>query len=178
LKNDASAPWALFLLFIGNKIFNLFCVVLSCTTYLGVTDVAKSKLSKKIGTHHKCKIEILITIWKPKLPVLRNWIYLGKQGCQILLDTIYQKGGNIPNDHKLYQTSINYTKWPNNILNGHKIYRHFPYEGTPNFTKIGIFGLKINHLATLYVGKESLFNAAAASLFKTVDKQLKVFLQL
>jgi hypothetical protein len=24
----------------------------------------------------------------------------------------YQNGKNIPNDHKLYQTAINYTKWP------------------------------------------------------------------
>jgi hypothetical protein len=54
----------------------------------------------------------------------------------------YQIGKNIPNEHKLYQ-------------NSHKIYQmvihytHFPFQGPPKFTQIAIFGLKINHLATL-----------------------------
>jgi hypothetical protein len=30
-----------------------------------------------------------------------------------------------------------------------KIYKHFPIQGPPKFTQIGIFGLKTNHLATL-----------------------------
>jgi hypothetical protein len=34
-------------------------------------------------------------------------------------------------------------------LNGHKILQYFPFLGPPNFAQIGIFGLKINHLATL-----------------------------
>jgi hypothetical protein len=29
------------------------------------------------------------------------------------------------------------------------INQHFPFEGPPKFTQIWIFGLKINHLATL-----------------------------
>jgi hypothetical protein len=29
------------------------------------------------------------------------------------------------------------------------MYQHFPFQGPPKFTQIGIFGLKINHLATL-----------------------------
>jgi hypothetical protein len=33
--------------------------------------------------------------------------------------------------------------------NGHKIYQDFPLQDPPKFTKIGIFGLKTNHLATL-----------------------------
>jgi hypothetical protein len=33
--------------------------------------------------------------------------------------------------------------------NGHNRYRHFPCQGRPKFTQIGIFGLKIYHLATL-----------------------------
>jgi hypothetical protein len=36
-----------------------------------------------------------------------------------------------------------------NIANGHKIYQKFPFQGPLKFTQIGIFGLKINHLATL-----------------------------
>jgi hypothetical protein len=27
--------------------------------------------------------------------------------------------------------------------------KQFPFQGPPNFNQIGIFGLKINHLATL-----------------------------
>jgi hypothetical protein len=33
--------------------------------------------------------------------------------------------------------------------NGGKIYQYFTFEGLPKFTQIGIFGLKIYHLATL-----------------------------
>jgi hypothetical protein len=29
------------------------------------------------------------------------------------------------------------------------MYQHFPFQGPPKFTQIGIFGLKTNHLATL-----------------------------
>jgi hypothetical protein len=40
-----------------------------------------------------------------------------------------------------------------NIPNGRKIFQMFikysSFQGPPNFTKIGIFGLKTNHLATL-----------------------------
>jgi hypothetical protein len=42
-----------------------------------------------------------------------------------------------------------YTKWSENIPNGHKIYRHFQLQDPPKLTQIGIFGLKMNHLATL-----------------------------
>jgi hypothetical protein len=48
-----------------------------------------------------------------------------------------------------------YTKLPQHyqmaikISNDHKIYQHFPYQGPPKFTQIGIFGLKIYLLATL-----------------------------
>jgi hypothetical protein len=33
--------------------------------------------------------------------------------------------------------------------NGHKIYKNFPFYGLPTFIQMGIFGLKIYHLATL-----------------------------
>jgi hypothetical protein len=57
---------------------------------------------------------------------------------------------NTPNDHKLYQTAINNTKWPYYIPNGRKIYRHFPFHGPLKITQIALFGLKISHLATLF----------------------------
>jgi hypothetical protein len=28
-------------------------------------------------------------------------------------------------------------------------YQHFPFQGPPKYTQFGIFGLKLNHLATL-----------------------------
>jgi hypothetical protein len=43
------------------------------------------------------------------------------QCCQIFLGPNIPKRENIPYDRKLYQTAINYTKWPKNIQNGHKI---------------------------------------------------------
>jgi hypothetical protein len=42
-----------------------------------------------------------------------------------------------------------YAKWPKNIPKGHRTYQHFPWQDPPKFTQVGIFGLKINHLATL-----------------------------
>jgi hypothetical protein len=59
--------------------------------------------------------------------------------CQIFL------GPNIPNWEKYNKwpqtipTAVNYTKWPWNIPNGHKIYQHLPFRGTPKFTQIWDF---------------------------------------
>jgi hypothetical protein len=57
------------------------------------------------------------------------------QGCQIFHFTTYQNGQNIPKDHqitikipnghKIYKMAIQYTKWPYNKQNGHKIYQKF-----------------------------------------------------
>jgi hypothetical protein len=33
---------------------------------------------------------------------------------------------NVPNEHKMYQMVIQYTKCQPNIPNGYKIYQHFP----------------------------------------------------
>jgi hypothetical protein len=49
----------------------------------------------------------------------------------------------MPIGHKSYHMAVKYSKWSINIL------QHFPFQGPPNFTQIGIFGLKINNLATL-----------------------------
>jgi hypothetical protein len=61
---------------------------------------------------------------------------------------------NIPNRHKMYQMATKYTKWPQNIPKKDQmvieyIYQHLQLDEPPNFTQIGIFGLKICHLATL-----------------------------
>jgi hypothetical protein len=43
---------------------------------------------------------------------------------------------NVPRGRNIFQTDIEYTHL-------------FPLKDPPKFTQIGIFGLKINHLATL-----------------------------
>jgi hypothetical protein len=45
--------------------------------------------------------------------------------------------------------SKKYAKWQQNIPKGHKMYQHLPLQDPPKFIQIGIFDLKINHLATL-----------------------------
>jgi hypothetical protein len=64
---------------------------------------------------------------------------------------------NIPNWGKIYQISIKYNKWPQNITHGRKIdqmaikYTNiFHYKALENLTILGFFCLKINHLATLF----------------------------
>jgi hypothetical protein len=61
----------------------------------------------------------------------------------------------IPNNHKIYQTTIQYIQWQYNRPNGHKICQHLPLLDHPKLTQIGIFGLKICHLATL--GRSRLY---------------------
>jgi hypothetical protein len=46
--------------------------------------------------------------------------------------------------------------------NGRKISQHFPLLAPPKYTQIGIFGLKINHLATLSSGMPLAFTVAPA----------------
>jgi hypothetical protein len=57
---------------------------------------------------------------------------------------------NIPNHHTIYQMA---TKIPNGRKigrpNGHKMYTHLPLQDPRKFSQIGIFGLKLYHLATL-----------------------------
>jgi hypothetical protein len=51
-------------------------------------------------------------------------------GCQILLGATYQKGKKMQNVHKIYQMTTKYSKYPQNIPSGHKIYQHCPFRGT------------------------------------------------
>jgi hypothetical protein len=40
--------------------------------------------------------------------------------------------------------------------------QHFAFQGPPNFNKIGIFGFKTNHLATLFpIAEDYLIRASA-----------------
>jgi hypothetical protein len=71
-------------------------------------------------------------------------------------------GKIVPNDHKLYEMVTKQTKWRYDRPNGHKIYQHFSLQDLPKFAQIGIFGLKIYHLATLAL-------ACKAPIFKHSD---------
>jgi hypothetical protein len=56
---------------------------------------------------------------------------------------------NIPKRGKIYQmTRKLYTEWPQNIPNGRRIDQRLILQDPPKCTQIGIFGLKIYHLAT------------------------------
>jgi hypothetical protein len=51
--------------------------------------------------------------------------------------------GHIPNGHKIYQMAIKYSK-------GQKIIDNYiPFQGPQKCTQVGIFGMKVYHLATL-----------------------------
>jgi hypothetical protein len=49
----------------------------------------------------------------------------------------------------MYKMSVKYVPRPN----GHKIYQHRLLQEPSKFTQIGIFGLKIWHLATLLIAR-------------------------
>jgi hypothetical protein len=80
------------------------------------------------------------------------------QSCQIFLDRMYQNRGkytNMPLKKSLeiyqmaviciFQMAIKCTNM------------YFPFHGPPKFTQIGIFVLKMYHLATLFRFRDSLF---------------------
>jgi hypothetical protein len=105
-------------------------------------------------------------IFPPKFPQI--WIFGLKRNHLVTLPmTLFsvrvarffllqhtKTGGNIPDDQKytiqVYQMAINYIKCPENLPNSHKIYQHCSLQDPPKFTQIGIFGLRIYHLATPY----------------------------
>jgi hypothetical protein len=71
------------------------------------------------------------------------------QGCQIFFVPLTKTV-------KIFRMTIKYTKWSQNIQNGSKIDEMaikctniFHRSTLKKFTKIGILGLKIYHLATL-----------------------------
>jgi hypothetical protein len=56
---------------------------------------------------------------------------------------------NIQNHYRICQMLIKYTKWPYYIPNGHTIYQNATIQDHQKYIKIGIFGFKKYHLATL-----------------------------
>jgi hypothetical protein len=78
-----------------------------------------------------------------------------QQGCQIVLDTIYQKTEEIIPNNKNLPIYIKNAKLHQKI--GHNICQPVPFQGPPKFTQIGILGLKRYHLATLIAKRSSQF---------------------
>jgi hypothetical protein len=52
-----------------------------------------------------------------------------------------KNGEDLPNDHKTYQIGVKYIKLQYTVPNDLKISQQFPFQGTPKYTLIGIFGL-------------------------------------
>jgi hypothetical protein len=66
------------------------------------------------------------------------------QGCQIVLNTTYQNGENIPYDHKIYQITTKYTKktkykpkWRKNDQMATKYRNSFHCKTIQNLPKMG-----------------------------------------
>jgi hypothetical protein len=59
---------------------------------------------------------------------------------------MYHNGGNYTK-FPVKTMAIKCTKLPYYIPNGHRLYQLFPFQDPSAFTQIGIFGLKIYHLA-------------------------------
>jgi hypothetical protein len=80
---------------------------------------------------------------------------------------------------KMYQMTIQYTKCPQKDQmatkrpNGHEINQQLPLQDPPKFTKIGIVGLKIYHLASGSHVQSSLIGKPSKP-----SKQLLFFLYL
>jgi hypothetical protein len=60
----------------------------------------------------------------------------------------------------------------NEIPNGHEIEQKCPFHGLPKCTQIGIFGVKIYHLATLLFESRSLQNVSEFWREKVKDGQV------
>jgi hypothetical protein len=80
-----------------------------------------------------------------------DWTNAAPQGCQTFPGTTYQNGKNVPNEHKIYQMTTKYTKWPQNIPIDHKIYQlttkytYWP-QNLPNFSKIDHIAIKYTNI--------------------------------
>jgi hypothetical protein len=70
-----------------------------------------------------------------------SWFVAGSRVARFSSLKHTKTGKNIPNDHKIYKMATKYTKWPYN--------RPTASKEPQQSIQIGIFGLKIYHLAAL-----------------------------
>jgi hypothetical protein len=82
-----------------------------------VTTSAMSSLSTDTTTKEKLnnRIHCVLLFLMRLEPMCRG------HGCQIFLDTRYQNGENVTNDHNIYQIAITWCKWLQCVPNCHKI---------------------------------------------------------
>jgi hypothetical protein len=60
------------------------------------------------------------------------------QGCQIFLETIYQKGKTVPIDSKIYRFATALSICAHSIPNGRKRYQNFTFPSFQNIAKLWI----------------------------------------
>jgi hypothetical protein len=87
-------------------------------------------------------------VWRPKfLCTLIDFVMVLVEAmvARYFLKQYTKNVGKYTKLPQLYQIALEFTKWSQNFPNYRKIYQ----QGPPKFTQIGIFGLKIYHLATL-----------------------------
>jgi hypothetical protein len=117
---------------------------------------------------------MLPTWWRPTKKLIQILVELGHsssgQGCQIFIVTTYQNGSKytkmttkVPNGYKRY----NLTK-----KHWHKKFQHLPIQDLPKFTQIGIFGLKIYHLAALLRVALKLENSIRRVCFSRATREV------
>jgi hypothetical protein len=77
--------------------------------------------------------------------------------CQIFLGTTYQNGGNVPNDHKMYQKATKYTKWSRKLMKYTKSFHSKAFQNIPKFGAV-FFKYTISHKSTsiTFLGKIKL----------------------
>jgi hypothetical protein len=71
----------------------------------------------------------------------------GKSACSLGFETglpdlswyNIPKLKKIPNNHEIYQITVKYTKWPQNIPNSHKIYQHLSLQVLQILPKLGFW---------------------------------------
>jgi hypothetical protein len=95
--------------------------------------LSEMKSNNFVHRYSSCR-KFLSKIWL-KLPGF-SWYNIPKWEKYAKLPKIYKNG------RKIYQIN-------KNIPNGHMIYQHLTLQDPPKFTQVGIFCLKIYHLATL-----------------------------
>jgi hypothetical protein len=105
----------------------------------------------------RVKIDLISTFYSRDVVRFFPVAILTDSDCRVARFFLAQRtktGKNIP---KKDQKHIQYTNC-SNVPNGHKVYQNFLLQG---LIKIGIFGLKIYHLATLNRKSRKCYNAIA-----------------
>jgi hypothetical protein len=88
--------------------------------------------------------KLRVVLSNPALPQLRQ-----TRAARFYLVHDTKKGKNVPNEHNMFRMVTTYPKSHAIFQMALKYISSFQSEALKIFPKIGIFGLKTNHLATL-----------------------------